>query len=176
MGEWLTWLTLLLPRPLFSLAVGSSSWLFLLCAMMLLLYIRSVPFRCDWWCNALAWLPVCLSVCIRMHAVAGSSRNMLQCMNHLHSLGFLTEGELEAVAYHTPLRLLNLSPEDVSTERVMGLSSSSTPGEGEGESIDSDDDGYYMSLAATVNAAAPAEVRPAGAAAAVGLATSKSRL
>jgi hypothetical protein len=123
-----------------------------------------------------ACLPVCLSVCIRMHAVAGSSRNMLQCMNHLHSLGFLTEGELEAVAYHTPLRLLNLSPEDVSTERVMGLSSSSTPGEGEGESIDSDDDGYYMSLAATVNAAAPAEVRAAGAAAAVGLATSKSRL
>ena len=138
-------------------------------------------FRCDWWCNALAWLPVCLSVCIRMHAVAGSSRNMLQCMNHLHSLGFLTEGELEAVAYHTPLRLLNLSPEDVSTERVMGLSSSSSSsstGEGEGESIDSDDDhGYYMSmsLAATVNAA-PAEVRAAAGAAAVGLATSKSRL
>jgi hypothetical protein len=145
--------------------------------MMLLLYMRSVA--TGGVMHSRGCLSACLPVFACMWAVAGSSRNMLQCMNHLHSLGFLTEGELEAVAYHTPLRLLNLSPEDVSTERVMGLSSSSSStGEGEGESIDSDDDhGYYMSmsLAATVNAA-PAEVRAAAGAAAVGLATSKSRL
>ena len=44
--------------------------------------------------------------------MAGSSANMLQCMNHLASLGILTEQELWQVGYANPLRILGIRPEE----------------------------------------------------------------
>jgi len=45
--------------------------------------------------------------------LAGSSATMLECMNHLASLGFLSAEELETVGFHNPLRLLGLGPDAV---------------------------------------------------------------
>jgi N-acetylglucosamine-6-phosphate deacetylase len=41
--------------------------------------------------------------------MAGSSASMLECMNHLASLGVLTEDELWKVGYENPLRILGMS-------------------------------------------------------------------
>lgn len=45
--------------------------------------------------------------------LVGSSSTMLQCMNHLASLGILGAAELRAVGLDNPLRLLGLSPADL---------------------------------------------------------------
>jgi len=45
--------------------------------------------------------------------LAGSSATMLECMNHLASLGFLSGEELEAVGFHNPLALIGLGPDAV---------------------------------------------------------------
>ena len=47
------------------------------------------------------------------HCLVGSSSTMLQCMNHLASLGILDAAELRAVGLDNPLRLLGLSPADL---------------------------------------------------------------
>jgi len=41
--------------------------------------------------------------------LVGSSSTMLECMNHLASLGFLTAEELRAVGLDNPLRLLGMT-------------------------------------------------------------------
>jgi hypothetical protein len=41
--------------------------------------------------------------------MAGSSCNMIKCMNYLCSLGFLTPAEMAQVSYHNPLKLLGLT-------------------------------------------------------------------
>ena len=38
---------------------------------------------------------------------------MLECFDYLSSLNLLTDEELGQVFYYNPLKLLNLSPEDV---------------------------------------------------------------
>ena len=45
------------------------------------------------------------------NVMAGSSSNMIKCMNHLASLKILSENELWQVGYFNPLRALNLKPE-----------------------------------------------------------------
>ena len=45
--------------------------------------------------------------------MAGSSATMLQCMNHLASLRLVSSGELIAMGFANPLRLIGLGPEDV---------------------------------------------------------------
>jgi N-acetylglucosamine-6-phosphate deacetylase len=42
--------------------------------------------------------------------LVGSSATLLQCMNHLASLGFLSLDELLALGFYNPLRLLGLDP------------------------------------------------------------------
>jgi N-acetylglucosamine-6-phosphate deacetylase len=49
---------------------------------------------------------------VKGHLV-GSSATLLQCMNYLASLGFLSLEELLAVGFYNPLRLLSLEPETV---------------------------------------------------------------
>jgi N-acetylglucosamine-6-phosphate deacetylase len=48
--------------------------------------------------------------------LAGSSATMLMCMNHLASLGLLGLGDLEAVGFQNPLRLIGLAPGAVRAE------------------------------------------------------------
>jgi len=45
--------------------------------------------------------------------LVGSSATMIQCMNHLASLGILTAEELLAVGFHNPLRLIAAKPADL---------------------------------------------------------------
>ena len=45
--------------------------------------------------------------------LAGSASTMLECMNHLASLGLLGLEELEAVGFHNPLRIIGLGPHAV---------------------------------------------------------------
>ena len=45
--------------------------------------------------------------------LAGSSATMLECMNHLASLGLLAVEELEAVGFYNPLRLIGLGADAV---------------------------------------------------------------
>ncbi|MBE3099458.1 MAG: amidohydrolase family protein [Planctomycetes bacterium] len=45
--------------------------------------------------------------------LAGSASTMLECMNHLASLGLLGLEELEAVGFHNPLRIIGLAPDAV---------------------------------------------------------------
>ena len=42
-----------------------------------------------------------------------SASTMLECMNHLASLGLLGLEELEAVGFHNPLRIIGLGPHAV---------------------------------------------------------------
>ncbi len=42
--------------------------------------------------------------------LVGSSATLLECMNHLASLGFLSLEELLALGFYNPLRLLGLDP------------------------------------------------------------------
>ena len=46
-------------------------------------------------------------------AMAGSSRNMIQCMNHLASLNILDQEELMQVAFYNPLKLIGMSPQEL---------------------------------------------------------------
>ena len=45
--------------------------------------------------------------------LVGSSATLLQCMNHLASLGLLTLEELLQVGFYNPLRLLSIKPEEI---------------------------------------------------------------
>ncbi len=45
--------------------------------------------------------------------LAGSSAMMLDCMNHLASLDLVSTGELVAMGFHNPLKLIGLGPDDV---------------------------------------------------------------
>jgi N-acetylglucosamine-6-phosphate deacetylase len=45
--------------------------------------------------------------------MAGSSSNMIKCMNYLSSLGVLSEEELWRVGYENPLKILGLRPENL---------------------------------------------------------------
>lgn len=45
--------------------------------------------------------------------LAGSGRTILECFDYLSSLDILTDEELAQVFYYNPLKLINLSPEDV---------------------------------------------------------------
>ena len=45
--------------------------------------------------------------------LVGSSATMMQCMNHLASLGLLTPEELLAVGFHNPLGLIGLAPDAI---------------------------------------------------------------
>jgi len=45
--------------------------------------------------------------------LAGSSSTMLECMNHLASLGIVGDEELLTMGFHNPLKLIGLGPEDV---------------------------------------------------------------
>ena len=49
--------------------------------------------------------------------LAGSSAMMLDCMNHLASLGWVSAEELIAMGYDNPLKLIGLSPADVGRGR-----------------------------------------------------------
>lgn len=51
--------------------------------------------------------------------LAGSSATMLECMNHLASLGFLAEEELWQVGLHNPLRLLGLKTWNLAAPRMQ---------------------------------------------------------
>jgi N-acetylglucosamine-6-phosphate deacetylase len=42
--------------------------------------------------------------------MAGSSSNMIKCMNHLSSIGFLSEEDMWNLGYFNPLRLLEIDP------------------------------------------------------------------
>ena len=53
------------------------------------------------------------------NCMAGSSRTMLQCMNHLHSLRLLNPSELVQVGFHNPLRLLGITPADVHAQPML---------------------------------------------------------
>jgi len=48
---------------------------------------------------------------IQRNCLAGSSSTMMDCMNHLASLKFLTADELVQVGFYNPLRLIGLEPE-----------------------------------------------------------------
>jgi len=52
--------------------------------------------------------------------MAGSSFNMMQCMNHLASLGIVDESTLWQVGFFNPLRILSLNPEKFK-ERAKNL-------------------------------------------------------
>jgi N-acetylglucosamine-6-phosphate deacetylase len=45
--------------------------------------------------------------------LVGSSATLLQCMNHLASLGFLSLEELLQVGFYNPLRLIGINPEKI---------------------------------------------------------------
>jgi N-acetylglucosamine-6-phosphate deacetylase len=51
--------------------------------------------------------------------MAGSSRNMIQCMNHLHGLGLLSLEEMAKVSFHNPLRLLGLTADDIASKQAV---------------------------------------------------------
>ena len=53
----------------------------------------------------------------QLHApyLAGSGCTMAQCMRHLRSLSFLSDGELWQVGFHNPMKILDLSPADIDT-------------------------------------------------------------
>ncbi len=51
--------------------------------------------------------------------MVGSGSNLLQCMNHLASLGFLSPDELLAVGFHNPLRLVGIPPDSVPGPRRL---------------------------------------------------------
>jgi N-acetylglucosamine-6-phosphate deacetylase len=51
--------------------------------------------------------------------LVGSSATMMQCMNHLASLGILTAEELLAVGFHNPLRLIAAEPADLRAEGAI---------------------------------------------------------
>lgn len=60
----------------------------------------------------------------RLHSPAkgclvGSSATMIECMNHLASLGILTPDELAAVGLDNPLRLLGLAQTDLRSEPTV---------------------------------------------------------
>ncbi len=58
-----------------------------------------------------------LSLASDSEIMAGSSSNMIKCMNHLSSLRILSEEELWRVGYFNPLRILGLTPADLSKGR-----------------------------------------------------------
>ena len=45
--------------------------------------------------------------------LVGSSATMLQCMNHLASLGILTLEELLKVGFHNPVKLAGIDPKSI---------------------------------------------------------------
>ncbi len=49
--------------------------------------------------------------------LAGSSSTMIECMNHLASLNFLTTDELLKVGFYNPLRLIGIEPENIRPKR-----------------------------------------------------------
>ena len=49
--------------------------------------------------------------------LCGSSATMLDCMNHLASLGLVTSEQLAAMGFDNPLRLIGLTPKDVAPGR-----------------------------------------------------------
>ena len=51
--------------------------------------------------------------------LVGSSATMLQCMNHLASLGLLSVDELLAVGFFNPLSLIGVNPADVHTKSEL---------------------------------------------------------
>jgi N-acetylglucosamine-6-phosphate deacetylase len=51
--------------------------------------------------------------------LAGSASTMLQCMNHLASLGLLGLEELQAVGFYNPLRLIGMAPDAVHAGTVL---------------------------------------------------------
>ncbi len=52
--------------------------------------------------------------------LAGSSSTMLECMNHLTSLGIVDDEELLVMGFDNPLKLIGLGPEDVaSTQDIL---------------------------------------------------------
>ncbi|MBM4018602.1 MAG: N-acetylglucosamine-6-phosphate deacetylase [Planctomycetes bacterium] len=53
--------------------------------------------------------------------LAGSSATILQCMNHLASLGLLRLEELQAVGFHNPLRIIGARPEEVRSPRQVAF-------------------------------------------------------
>ena len=53
--------------------------------------------------------------------LAGSGRNMLDCVNHLAGLGVLTESELETVGFVNPLALLGIDPQSNLFNDNVGL-------------------------------------------------------
>jgi N-acetylglucosamine-6-phosphate deacetylase len=53
------------------------------------------------------------------NCLVGSSATMLQCMNHLASLGLLTLDELLSVGFHNPLRMVGLSARDVRADSQL---------------------------------------------------------
>jgi N-acetylglucosamine-6-phosphate deacetylase len=53
--------------------------------------------------------------------LAGSGRDMLDCMNYLAGLGVLTEAELEAIGFLNPLTLLGPDPESCFPGQDVGL-------------------------------------------------------
>ena len=53
--------------------------------------------------------------------LAGSGRDMLDCMNYLASLGVLTEPDLEAVGFRNPLVLLGIDPQSDIVGDDVGL-------------------------------------------------------
>ena len=58
-----------------------------------------------------------LSLASDPNVLAGSSSTMLQCMNHLASLGVFSENEMWQVGFTNPLRILGLPPEHFSRQR-----------------------------------------------------------
>ena len=58
-----------------------------------------------------------LSLASNSEIMAGSSSNMIKCMNHLSSLRILSEEELWQVGYFNPLRILGVTPADLSKGR-----------------------------------------------------------
>lgn len=58
-----------------------------------------------------------LSLASDSEIMAGSSSNMIKCMNHLSSLRILSEEELWQVGFLNPLSILGLSPADLSKGR-----------------------------------------------------------
>lgn len=52
----------------------------------------------------------------QMGCLVGSTATMLQCMNYLASLGFLSMGELVEMGFHNPLRFIGINPGDVRGE------------------------------------------------------------
>ena len=52
---------------------------------------------------------------IKRKCMAGSTSTMLDCMNHLASLDFLTTEEMIQVGYHNPLRLIGVNPEAITS-------------------------------------------------------------